>query len=191
MSDVDIDVMSTFNPKNYFPEAILASRVENGELKKHQVGIYFQNIPVDPITNLAAIPYNKIDDMGYFKIDMIHLTLLDYFENKQQIRKLIRKEPNWKMLEDINVVQQCFHIKNHFDIVNTVKPTSILDLADCIALIRPNKRHLLKNYNIDKYNIRTTLYNKKQPSDFRLSHSIAYATVIVLQMHLIEANIYE
>lgn len=191
MSDIDIDVQSSFNPKKYFPDAILASRVEKNELKKHQVGVYFQNIPIDPITKYAAIPYDKAEDLDYFKIDMIHLTILDYFESKQQIKTLIRKEPNWLMLEDPKIVQKLFHIANHFDIINEVNPKSILELADCVALIRPGKRNLLKSYNADKYNIRTTLYKKERASDFRKSHSVAYATIIVLQMHLIAANIIE
>jgi hypothetical protein len=189
LPDVDIDLCSSFNPKNYFPEIVLASRIEKHELKKHQVGVYFQNIAIDPITKFAAIPYDKAAEMNYFKIDMLHLTILDYFENKQQIKVLIRKAPNWEMLEDPNIVQKLFQIAKHYDIINEVKPTSILELADCVALIRPGKRYLLKKYNTDKYNIRTILYNKTHASDYKKSHAIAYSTIIVLQMHLIAANI--
>jgi hypothetical protein len=189
MADIDIDTFSSFHPEDFFPEVKLASRVENGELKKHQVGVYFQNIPIDPITKLAAIPYDKTTDMGFFKIDMLHLTILDYFENKLQIKTLIRKEPNWKMLEDPNIVNKLFQIAKHFDIINQIKPKSILELADCVALIRPGKRHLLKQYNKDKIGTRVLLYKKEHSSDYRKSHAISYSVTIVLQLHLIEHGI--
>ena len=191
MADIDIDTNSSFNPLDHFPKAILASRVDKGELKKHQVGVYFQNIPIDPITGFAAIPYNISDQYDFFKIDMLHLSILDHFENKQQIKVLLKKQPNWKMLEDKTIVEKLFHIANHFDIINEVKPTSILELADCLALIRPGKRYLVKKYNADKYNIRTILYKKENASDYRKSHAVSYAATIVLQMHLIEAKIID
>ena len=46
--DVDIDLATDFDPLDHF-KAIRASMVKNGKLIKHNAGVYFQHIPVDPI----------------------------------------------------------------------------------------------------------------------------------------------
>ena len=82
--DIDIDISSKFKPQTIF-KVTPASMVENGELKRHLVGLYFQNIPVDHMTGLSAIPYKEADSVGYFKIDMLNLSILENFENKEEI----------------------------------------------------------------------------------------------------------
>jgi hypothetical protein len=183
--DIDIDLKTDFDPKKYF-NIIHASINEDGNLKKHLAGVYFQKIPIDLESNLAAIPYNKTEDLGYIKIDFLHLSLLNSFNNKEEIKKLLKLEPNWKLLEDKNIVSILFHIGNHFDIVNKIKPKSVIQLSDILALIRPGKKHLLDEYIKNPDNTRQELYTKRINSDMRKSHTIPYALLIILQMHLIE-----
>lgn len=189
--DVDIDFNTDFDPLTVFPHAVRASRVQDGELKKHNAGIYFQNIPKDGITGLSAIPFKDAEELGYFKIDFLHLSLLDKFQSKEEIRILSKTEPNWLLLQSPDAVSKLFQIHNHFDLVVRAKPQSVQELADCIALIRPAKRQLLEAYIKDKDTIRPLIY--KKPEDgrnyFKKAHSIAYAITIVLQLHLIEGNI--
>lgn len=186
--DIDLDLQSSFNPGVFFNKGVQASMVKTGKLVKHPVGIYFQNIAKDPITQLAAIPYKQAEQLGYFKVDFIHLSLLDSFKSKQQIRKLVKIPPNWKMLEDRNVVERLFHIHDHFDLIQRVKPQSIEELADCVALIRPGKYKLIPIYLKDKKLARTFLYIKKdQQYTFKKGHAISYAINIVLNLHLISS----
>jgi|688.fasta_scaffold00062_31 hypothetical protein len=187
-ADIDIDVVSSFDPKSLFDVAY-ASRIQNNELLKHPVGVYFQNIPTDPITKLAAIPFNVASDFNYFKIDMLHLSALDIFEDKTQIKALIKKEPDWNILLVKENVSKLFQLGNSFDIVYKIKPRSIMEIADCIALIRPGKRILLNKYIADKINTRAEIYKKANASDYKKSHAVAYAHIVVLQMHLISAQI--
>jgi len=192
--DIDIDTKSNFNPKDIFPTAILASKVTNGELVKHNVGVYLQNISKDKKTDLAAIPFKEAEDIGFFKIDFLHLTALDCFESKEEIRALLRIEPDWNLLRIPSVVKKLFQIHDHFDIVEAIKPQSIQELADCIALIRPGKRYLLNSYLKDKKNIRKEIFRKEiyKNNDqyfFKKSHSIAYSATIVLQLHLIKIGL--
>lgn len=186
--DIDIDTATDFNPTSLF-ECTKASMVLNGELVKHNAGVYFQNIPEDGITGLSAIPYNSAEGVGYLKIDMLHLSHLNYFNNKDEITALIKKEPNWNILKIEENVKKCFQIGNHFDVVKRVNPQSIQDLADIIALIRPNKIRLLDKYLKDKTRVSKVLYKKTDKSDIRKSHAIPYAMIIVTQLHLIEAGI--
>lgn len=183
--DIDIDVPTNFKPDKYF-NIINASMVEDLELKKHLVGIYLQNMPTDPLTGYAAIPYTEAEALGYTKIDMIHLSLLNKFKSKDEIRKFAEKSPNWELLEDKDFVSNLFHIANHFDLVDAIKPKSVIEIADILCLIRPGKRILLDRYLKNKKLTRKELYTKRQKSDLRKSHAVAYALLIVVQMHALE-----
>jgi hypothetical protein len=190
--DIDIDTPSSFDPTTLF-DVVRASMVKDDQLKRHPCGVYFQNIPVDKVTKLAAIPHEEAEDLGYFKIDFLHLSLLDYFDNKQQIRTLLTKQPNWELLLDDDVIPKLFQLHKYGKLLKKVKPTSIVELADTIALIRPAKHHLIDQYiqTADKSKLRKTLYTKPEDGRYyyKYSHAVSYAHIIVLQLHLIRAGI--
>jgi DNA polymerase III alpha subunit len=189
--DIDIDMPTKFDPTKIFKHAIPASMVKDNELVKHPCGHYFQTVPIDPHTNLAAIPYEEAEALGYFKVDFLHLSVLDHFASKEEIRTLLQLEPNWDILLDENHVQKLFQIHRHARLLKQVRPRSIQDLADCIALIRPGKRHLINQYLNDRDKIReTVLYSKDDEGyTFKRSHAVAYAMTIVLQLHLISIDV--
>lgn len=189
--DIDIDVKTSFDPLKIFSSATRASMVQNNELKKHPCGVYFQNIAHKPNTELAAIPYKQAEEEGYFKIDFLHLSVLDVFENKQQVRALLKREPDWSLLQDPECVKKLFHLNNWGELLNILKPTSIQEVADCLALIRPNKQQLVHEYIKNKEKTRSKIYKieKGDKTSFKRSHAIAYAMVIALQLHLIEGQV--
>ena len=190
--DIDIDLPSNFDPTEIFKDVVQASMLKKDVLAKHPCGVYFQNIAKDPITGLAAIPHKIAQELGYFKIDMLHLSLLDDFTSKSEIRALMKIPPKWDLLLDKNVVEKLFHIKNHFDLINRIRPKSIQALADAMALIRPGRKELLEDYLRNPELIRDTKLYVKLESDeysFKRSHAIAYAYNVVLQLHLIRAGI--
>jgi hypothetical protein len=196
--DIDIDFADDTAAKNIFRDQItLASIVEKEELIKHPVGVYFQAIPKDRITGLAAIPCihsgevprrDRAQELGYMKIDFLHVEFLRNFKNKQEIRELLKIPPDWSMLEHEEIVEQLFHLHNHFDIVHRVKPTSVDQLADILMLIRPKKVHLMDKYVKDPASVREELHTKREKSDLRRSHALPYAMLIVLNMHVIQAR---
>lgn len=189
--DIDLDLPTSFDPLDIFQQAIRASMIKDGHLVKHPVGVYFQNIAKDKITNLAAIPYETAEDLGYFKIDFLHLNILNHFQNKDEIRALLKKEPNWTLLEREEVVQKLFQLHKHAKLVTQIKPRSVQELSDCIAIVRPSKKQLLHLYLKDREKVRPLLYRQgdDDKSAFKRGHSISYALTIVLQLHLIEAGI--
>lgn len=184
--DIDIDTQTSFSADKVL-SCVKASMVEKDKLKPHPVGVYMQRIPQDSITGLSAIPYKTAEDMGFFKLDFLHLSVLDDFRNKDEIRTLIKQEPNWNLMKNPVIVGQLFQLKNHFDIVSRTLPTSVIELADTIALIRPAKKHLLDKYLQDKVNTRAQLYSKPTNGQyyFKKGHAIAYALNIVLQLHIL------
>lgn len=189
--DIDIDLQTNFDPLDIFKEATRASMVKNNDLIKHNVGVYFQSIPIDSMTGLAAIPYQQAEEVGYFKVDFLHLSLLDVFETKEEIRELLKLEPDWSLLLKEDVVEKLFQIHRQYNLVSKLAPKSVEELADCIALMRPGKRHLVDAYIKDKTLIREELYRKPEDGKyyFKKPHAISYALNIVLQLHLIKGGI--
>lgn len=189
--DIDIDFPPSLDRSKIFPQAIPATVIKGNKLSRHPCGVYFQNIPVDPVSGQSAMPYNVAADYGYFKIDFLNLQLLENFNNKKEIRTLAKTPPDWTLLEDPQNVEQLFQLHKHYDIVSAVRPTSIQELADCIAIIRPGKRRLLEQYLKDPEGTRHKLYRQEvdDKSAFKRSHAIAYATTVVLQLHLIGAGV--
>ena len=188
--DIDIDFPTSFDPTSVFKEAVRASQVRDNELTPHPCGVYFQTIPTDGLTGLAAIPYDKAEELGYLKVDMLHLTVLNHFKSKDEIRQLISQEPDWTLLNKRDNVEKLFQLHKHYDLVSQVNPRSVQEIADCIALIRPGKKHLLEEYLVDRETTRKELYRKAEDGySFKKSHAISYALTIILQLHLIKRNV--
>lgn len=187
--DIDIDFPDrnlALRGLDYVRAAIID---DEGNVRPHNVGVYFQDIPNDPITGLTTINTDEAESRGYFKVDFLNVSLYNGVRNERHLLKLMEQEPIWKMLDDKFFVKQLWHIHDHFDIVKKMKPRSITELAMLLGVIRPSKRHLQ-----DKpwSEIAKTVWEKPQIGDegygknfFRKSHSIAYAIGIVVQMNLI------
>ena len=190
IGDLDIDTRSDFDPMRVFNNVVKASVIKNDELTPHPCGVYFQDIAVDPITKLAAIPYDVADGI-YLKFDFLHIHIYNYFESRDEIEQLVNEEPDWNLLLINSCVEKLFQISKHFEVVSKIKPKSVIELADVIALIRPGKKELLNLYLKNKDLARKMLYSKdeNQEYSFKKSHAIAYSMVIILQLHLISAGI--
>ncbi|PPD53428.1 MAG: hypothetical protein CTY12_04930 [Methylotenera sp.] len=184
--DIDIDFPSNFDPNKIFTNAIPASMVKKGAITKHPCGQYFQNIAIDPNTTVASIPYEEAQLLGYFKIDFLHNSALDLISSKEEMRRLINEDPDWDLLLNEHHVFKLIHINKHAELLKQVRPRSVLELADCLALIRPGKRQLLSHYLHNKERVRKQLYTKTTEYYFKQSHAIAYALTIKLQLHLIQ-----
>ena len=183
--DIDVDVPPTFD-RALFPWA-RAAVVRGGKMTPHPCGMYPQTIPVDPLTGLAAIPYDSAEDLGYFKIDFLHLNVYEHFKERAEIDKLVNTEPDWTQLLLQSNHPKLFQLANHGELLLKLKPQSILELADVLALIRPGKRQLVPLYQKDKEMARRLLWSKDDSGySFKKSHALGYAYVLVLQLHLME-----
>jgi DNA polymerase III alpha subunit len=190
--DIDIDTPNSFDAVSFFGGyATKASMIKDEKLQSHPCGVYFQDIPKDPLTNLSAIPYETADELGYFKVDFLHLNVYNFFDSKDEIKALLKIEPDWTLLNSPSVVSKLFQLSKHYDLIKKVKPTSILELADVLSLIRPGKTFILNLYLRDKEKARKELYklDKDGNYSFKKAHAIAYALTIILQLHLISAGV--
>lgn len=181
--DVDID----FADRDAALEELIhipASRLDKDELRRHIVGVYFQNIPTDPLTGLASIPYDEAERRGYFKLDFLNLNVYKGVRDEAHLNQLVQREPMWEMLEDEEVVNELFHLSGHFSIVKAYKPRTIEQLAMVLALIRPGKRHLV---GYDWSAVQASIWTNEGTDEyvFKHAHAISYAHVIVVQMNLL------
>lgn len=179
--DIDIDVADRNQILDKI-DFIQASKVENKKITPHNVGIYFQDIPTDPITNLSSIDYKEAEERNYIKIDILNLDIYNKIGSNKLIDELIAMEPCWELFEYEEIVNQLFHLSNHFSIIQKIKPKSLDDIAIAIALKMPGKIYLI---NEDKETIKENIWKKENGVYFKKSHSYAYAQVVWIQLNLL------
>jgi hypothetical protein len=185
--DIDIDFADRTKALQLFKH-IVASRVDNGKLVKHNTGVYLHEVPVDAITGLSAIAYQEAEEQQYFKIDFLNVGLYDGVRSEEHLVKLMEQEPLWDLLEDNSFSDLLFHVNGHGEILRKMKPTTIEQLAAVLAMIRPAKRYLIgKDWNT----VLNEVWKKPESEEyfFKKSHAIAYAQAVVVQMNLICENI--
>jgi hypothetical protein len=181
--DIDIDFSDRTKALNLFKH-VVASRVDDGKLVKHNTGVYIHEIPVDAVTGLSAIPYQEAEKQEYFKIDFLNVGLYDGVQSEEHLVKLMEQEPLWDLLEDDSFNSLLFHVNGHGEILRKMKPTTIEQLAAVLAMIRPAKRYLIgKDWNT----VLNEVWKKPESEEyfFKKSHATAYAVAVVVQMNLI------
>jgi DNA polymerase III alpha subunit len=182
MPDIDID----FADRNQILRDLIyipASMIVKDDLKKHNSGVYFQNIPIDPITSLASLDYNTANHLGYFKFDFLQVGIYRNIRDLDDLEELQNTEPPWHKLSDRSFVEKLFHVNSHFDVVNQIKPKNIEDMAIVIAIIRPSKYRLLyKPREIIEREI--WINDDDNAYQFKKSHAFGYALVVMIDMNI-------
>ena len=180
MTDIDIDLKNrddVLNKLKHIPASIITNTV-----KKHNTGVYFHDIPHDPTTNLSTINYKEAEELGYFKLDLLNVNIYEHVKDESHLNKLLERIPDWTLLLHKEIVQQLFHIHDHYEIVLQMKPTSIDQLAMVLAIIRPAKRNLLGQ---SWSTIEKQVWLKPNDTSyyFKKSHAISYAYAIIIQLN--------
>lgn len=183
MPDIDIDFVDRKAVLNLFRH-IPASRLDNGELVKHNTGVYLHPVPVLAQKNISSLDYQSAEDQRFFKIDFLNVSLYEGIKDEVHLLSLMSKEPLWELLQQTDFADLLFHVNGHSDILQKTKPESIEQLAAVLAMIRPAKRHLVGN---DWSHILDNVWTKPDNNEyyFKKSHATAYAIAVVVQMNLI------
>jgi DNA polymerase III alpha subunit len=183
MPDIDIDFADRTKALEHFKH-VTASIEDNGTFKKHNTGVYCTSVPHNPFTGISTIDYKEAEDRGYFKIDFLNVNVYEGVRDRAHLKQLMETEPLWDLLEQDEFTNLLFHVNGHGYLMRQMKPSSIEELAMCLALIRPAKRHLLGKTWTE---IGAEIWTKPENGDyyFKKAHAIAYAHVIVVQMNLI------
>lgn len=185
--DVDIDMENRDNLLSVLKH-IGGSIKRPGGMEKHNTGIYIQPIPHDPITGLSNIDHKEAEDIGYFKLDVLNNSVYKGIRTEGELDDLCNMEPMWNLFGHKEIVEQLFHINNHFDIVSQHMPTNIEQLAMILAMIRPGKRHLVgKSWE----EIESQVWVKPENDSyfFKKSHAYSYAMAIIVQLNKIVTDL--
>jgi hypothetical protein len=183
MPDIDIDFADRQGILDKIPHT-RASIIDAKGTKSHNTGVYFTDCPVIPQTNQSSIDYKVLESLGYFKLDLLNVNIYSMVKSRQHLQDLIDTEPQWEKLQDRSFVDQLFHLNGHFEVVSKLKPKTLEEIACCLAIIRPAKRHLLnKSWN----DIHKEVWTK--PNDgqyfFKKAHAISYAMAVTVHMNLL------
>ena len=183
MPDIDIDFADRDLALSRIKH-IRASRLDRNDTVPHNTGIYLQSIPVNPITNLSTIDYKTAEDRGYFKLDFLNVSIYKDVRDEAHFKTLMETEPLWDLLEQDDFSSLLFHVNGHGSILRQMKPTSILQLAAVLAMIRPAKRHLIGE---TWTTVMETIWTKPTDGEyyFKKAHAVAYAMAVAVQMNLI------
>jgi hypothetical protein len=184
-TDVDVDVFGRDDILKGI-ECIFG-RIDrpDGKVDKHNTGVYFQNIPRDPTTNISTLDHRIAKDYGYFKIDFLNVNMYEDVRSEEHLVLLINKEPPWDFFLYEEITDQLFHLKGHSNLLVKYKPQSVEDLAMILAIMRPAKAYL-QQHGWDK--IRDEVWLKidgEESYQFKKSHGTAYAIAIVVNLNLL------
>lgn len=184
-TDVDIDVFGRDKILENLECIYARINRDNGTYEKHTTGVYFQNIPRDPTTNICTLDHKVANEHGYFKIDFLNVNFYEHVRSEEHLLELIDREPPWDFLEYDEITDQLFHVKGYGHLLRKFKPKSVEDLAMILAIIRPAKAYLQK----ESWNkVKAEVWDKKlDRSDyhFKRSHSISYSIAVVVNLNLL------
>ena len=183
-SDIDIDFPNrdaALKLLRHHPAGI----IRDGNLIKHNSGIYVTDIPVDPFTGVASIDHKLAEERGYTKLDLLNVSLYTQVTSEEHLNELMQQEPEWDKLYDPEFCAKLIHIANHYDLLLKMPEAvnTVARLAMFLALIRPGKRHLVgKTWS----EVAKTVWDTDTEGyAFKRSHSVAYSHLVVVNMNLL------
>ena len=182
-ADVDIDLADREQVLKLI-QHIPARQTVDGKVRRHNSGVYVTDIPRDPLHNCAAMDYQEAEQRGYFKIDLLNMTVYQLIRDPAHYDEMLALEPPWHRLQEREFCEKIVHIGNHYDLVKQLQPDSIPRMSMLLAVIRPAKRHLAQGgWPMISKDIWT------RPSDdsyfFKKSHAVGYAQLVALHMNLV------
>jgi hypothetical protein len=184
-ADIDIDLADRDQLLKLI-SATPARQMHQGQVRKHNSGVYVTDIPYDPINECATIDYETAEELGYFKIDLLNMSVYQLVKDPAHYEQMRIKEPNWSRLwTDPDWARQIVHIGNYTDLLSKMKPDSVPRMAAFISIIRPGKAHL---QNQPWKEVFESVWDGDSSRGFvfKQSHAISYAALVALHMNLLD-----
>jgi hypothetical protein len=189
-TDIDIDFKDGKSVIQQLPCTRSVERITEDGLIAHNSGVHFDNIPVDPISGLASIQYKEAERLGYQKVDILSQSAYEHVRDRDHLKELMNKEPDWDLLLVPEFVEELSQIKKHITLLNVWRPRSIDELAMFIAMIRPGKRQCQSMNSWDEVERVIWDYDSigldaegKKLRYFKKPHAYAYSLMIVVQLN--------
>jgi hypothetical protein len=183
-ADIDIDLADREQLLKLI-QATPARQLHQGQVRRHNSGVYATDIPYDPVNACAAIDYETAEQLGYFKIDLLNMTVYQLIQDQAHYDRMLAADPPWSRLWiDGEWAKQLVHIGNYTDLLKIMKPDSIPRMAAFISIIRPGKAHLQNRPWEDVF---ASVWDGDNSRGFvfKKSHAISYAALVALHMNLL------
>ena len=183
-ADIDIDLADREQLMKLI-ECTPARQLHQGQVRRHNSGVYVTDIPQDPVNRCAAIDYETAEQLGYFKIDLLNMTVYQLVTSPEHYDTVLNQEPPWERLwTDTEWAKQLVHIGNYTELLKTMRPDSIPRMAAFISIIRPGKAHL-QNQPWDRVFETVWDGDNSRGFVFKKSHAVSYAVLVALHMNLL------
>lgn len=183
-ADIDIDVPDRERVLTLI-EHVPARLSDN---RRHNSGIYVTEIPRDPVLGCAAIDYQAAEQRGYFKIDLLNMTVYQQIRDQAHYDQLMAQEPHWSRLwQDADWAAQLVHVGNYVTLLGQMRPDSIPRMAAFISIIRPGKAHL---QGLPWNQVFETVWDgdTSRGYTFKKSHAVSYAVLVALHMNILASQ---
>ena len=135
-----------------------------------------------------SIDYETAEQLGYFKIDLLNMSVYQLVKGPEHYEKMLKQEPNWiRLWTDPEWTKQLVHVGNYTDLMISMKPDTIPRMAAFISIIRPGKAHL---QNCPWSEVFESVWDGDDSKGFvfKKSHSLGYAKLITLHMNLLNSS---
>jgi len=184
-ADIDIDLPDRSKVLELIKHTA-AMQMADGQVRRHNSGIYVTDIPQDPINKCAAIDYETAESRGYFKLDFLNMSVYQLVRDPAHYETLLAKSPPWQRLwQDPAWAGQLVHVGKYTDLLRSMRPDSVPRMAAFISIIRPGKAHLQNRAWSEVFD---EVWNgdDSRGYTFKKSHSLSYAMLVVLHMNLLD-----
>lgn len=184
-ADIDIDLANREQLLKLI-QCVPARQEQDGRVRRHNSGVYITEIPKDVINGCAAIDYQEAEQRGYFKIDLLHMSVYNLIKSPEHYEQILTQDIPWHRLwEDSEWAHQLSHVGNYTELLRTMRPDSIPRMAAFISIIRPGKAHL---QNKPWAEVFESVWDGDDSRGFvfKKSHAISYAMLVALHMRLLE-----
>ena len=183
-ADIDIDLADRDQLLRLITSTA-ARQVTQGQARRHNSGVYVTDIPGDPVNACSAIDYETAEQLGYFKIDLLNMTVYQLIQSPEHYKQVLAQDPPWSRLwTDTEWATQLVHIGNYTELLKSMRPDSIPRMAAFISIIRPGKAHL-QNQPWDQVFESVWDGDSSRGFVFKKSHALGYSKLVTLHMNLI------
>jgi hypothetical protein len=186
-ADIDIDFADRSQILDLI-EHVPARISHQAQPRIHNSGVYVTEIPRDPILGCAAIDHDIAAQRGYFKIDLLNMSVYQLIQDPEHYQLMLDTAPPWSRLwEDPTWAEQIVHVGNYTDLLAEMRPDSIQRMAAFIAIIRPGKAHLQGRPWPEVF---ASVWDGDDSKGFvfKKAHSISYALLVSLHMNLLSQD---
>jgi hypothetical protein len=187
-ADIDIDLADR-NQLLRLIQITPARQVNNDQVRRHNSGVYPTDIPWDPVNACAAIDYETAEGLGYFKIDLLNMSVYQLIQSPEHYKQMLQQDLPWSRLwTDSEWAQQLVHVGNYTELLKSMKPDSIPRMAAFISIIRPGKAHL-QNQPWEDVFASVWDGDNSRGFVFKKSHAVSYAVLVALHMNLLNQSV--